>query len=69
MAPQTSNVQRPADRHTNGQLHFLNFSELLKRPVCAGSIRDRIGKLSDLVFEQADPFPQLVVIYIDHGWG
>ena len=70
MAPQTRNLQKPAEHHgTNGQLHFLNFSELLKRPVCAGSIRDRIGRLTDLVFAPAEPFPELVGLYLDHGWG
>ena len=34
-----------------GKVRFLHFSELLKRPVCAGSIRDRIGKLTDLVWD------------------
>lgn len=47
----------------------LHFSELLKRPVCAGSIRDRIGKLSDLVCSQAEPFSEVVGLYIEHGWG
>jgi magnesium transporter len=52
-----------------GMARFLHFSELLKRPVCAGSIRDRIGRLSDLVFSQAEPFPEAVGVYLDHGWG
>ncbi len=47
----------------------LHFSELLKRPVCAGSIRDRIGKLSDLVCSQAEPFSEVVGLYLEHGWG
>jgi CBS domain-containing protein len=47
----------------------LYFSELLKRPVCAGKIADRIGRLTDLVFRVADPYPEAVGIYIDHGWG
>lgn len=53
----------------NGSLHFLHFSALVKRPVVAGSIRDRVGKVTDLVFAQAEPFPELVGIYLDHGWG
>jgi CBS domain-containing protein/sporulation protein YlmC with PRC-barrel domain len=71
MATQSRSLQNPADQQAaNGQqLHFLHFSELLKRPVVSGSIRDRIGKLTDLVFQQAEPFPEMVGIYLDHGWG
>jgi magnesium transporter len=70
MAPQTRNLQKPVDPHPgNGHLHFLHFSELLKRPVVNGSIRDRIGKLTDLVFQPAEPFPEMVGIFLDHGWG
>jgi magnesium transporter len=70
MAPQTRSLQKPADQSAaNGSLHFLHFSELLKRPVVAGSIRDRIGKLTDLVFQHTEPFPEMVGIYLDHGWG
>jgi CBS domain-containing protein/sporulation protein YlmC with PRC-barrel domain len=47
----------------------LHFSELLGKRVCAGSIRDRIGKLTDLVFHLVEPFPLVVGIYIEHGWG
>ncbi len=52
-----------------GAMHFLHFSDLLKRPVVTGSIRDRIGKLTDLVFTQAEPFPEAAGIFLDHGWG
>jgi CBS domain-containing protein/sporulation protein YlmC with PRC-barrel domain len=45
------------------------FSELLKRPICVGKIKDRIGRLSDLVFRFGDPYPEAVGIYIEHGWG
>ncbi len=48
---------------------FLYFSELLERPVCAGQITDRIGRLTDLVFSQTEPFPEAVGVYLDHGWG
>lgn len=70
MTTQPRTVQRPGDPHGgNGALHFLHFSELLKRPVCAGSIKDRIGKLTDLVFQQAEPFPEMIGLFLDHGWG
>ncbi|MGO9571103.1 MAG: magnesium transporter MgtE N-terminal domain-containing protein [Desulfomonilaceae bacterium] len=54
---------------TNGSHHVMYFSELLQRRVCAGKIKDRIGKLTDLVFALSDPYPQSVGIYIEHGWG
>ncbi len=53
----------------NGTRQFLYFSELLKRPVCAGSIQNRLGKLTDLVFSQVEPFPEAVGLYLEHGWG
>jgi magnesium transporter len=52
-----------------GSFRFLYFSELHKRPVCAGKIKDRIGKVSDLVFRLTDPYPEAVGIFIEHGWG
>ena len=52
-----------------GQFRFYYFSELYKRPVCAGKIGDRIGKVHDLVFRLAEPYPEAVGIYIEHGWG
>lgn len=51
-----------------GHLHFLHFSELLKRRICAGAITDRIGRLTDLVFSQSEPFPEAVGLYVEHGW-
>jgi magnesium transporter len=45
------------------------FSEILDRPVCESRRSFRIGKLTDLVFRMAEPYPEAVGIYIDHGWG
>jgi len=45
------------------------FSQLLKRPVSVGKIKDRIGKLSDLVFKIAEPYPEAVGIFMEYGWG
>jgi CBS domain-containing protein len=59
----------PAPHNPGGGMHFLHFSQLLKRAVVTGSIRDRIGRLTDLVFSQAEPFPEAAGIFIDHGWG
>lgn len=52
-----------------GNCRVLHFAELLKRPICTGKIKDRIGKLTDLVFHLLEPYPQVVGIYIEHGWG
>src|SRR5512136_1137870 len=59
----------PDGSNGNEQVRFHFFSELLKRRVCAGSIRNRIGKLTDLVFAAAEPYPDIIGIYLDHGWG
>jgi magnesium transporter len=48
---------------------FLYFSQLLRRPVCSGKIRDRLGRLTDIVFRIAEPYPEAVGIYLEHGWG
>ena len=45
------------------------FSELLNRPICVGKIKNRLGKLEDLVFRITEPYPEAVGIYIEHGWG
>src|SRR5664280_2494040 len=52
-----------------GNFRFLFFSQLLKRPVCAGKIKDRIGKLTDLVFALKEPYPEAVGIVLEFGWG
>jgi magnesium transporter len=62
-------IGSPALHGHGGGMHFLHFSQLLKRRVVAGSIRDRIGRVADLVFTQAEPFPEAAGIFIDHGWG
>lgn len=51
------------------EFRFLNFLELIKLPVCAGKIKDRIGKVTDIIFKLSEPFPEAVGIYIEHGWG
>jgi magnesium transporter len=52
-----------------GSYRFLYFSELLNRHVCAGKIKDRIGRLSDLVFALKEPYPEAVGLYLEFGWG
>ncbi|MGD0230985.1 MAG: CBS domain-containing protein [Syntrophorhabdales bacterium] len=51
------------------EFEFYWFSELLRRPVCAGKVNKRLGKLSDLVFQLTEPHPEAAGIYIEHGWG
>jgi CBS domain-containing protein len=48
---------------------FHYFSELLGRPVCAGKIKNRLGRLTDLVFRLSEPYPEAAGIYLNHGWG
>lgn len=68
--PAANNVPKPPAQASTAKLYQeLYFSDLLNRPICAGKIKDRIGKLSDLVFRMAEPYPEAVGIYIEHGWG
>lgn len=48
---------------------FLFFSDLLDRRVAVTRPELRIGKLTDLVFRLAEPYPEAVGIFIGHGWG
>ncbi len=59
----------PEPQPGTGSYRFLYFSGLLKTPVCAGKIKDRIGKLTDLVFLLKEPYPEAVGLYLEHGWG
>jgi magnesium transporter len=52
-----------------GSFRFIYFSDLMKRPVCAGKIQNRLGKLTDLIFALKEPYPEAVGIYLEHGWG
>ena len=64
------NVKKAGDQaHGFEQFRFHFFSQLLKRPVCKEKIKNRVGKLSDLVFTLKEPYPEAVGIYIEHGWG
>jgi CBS domain-containing protein/uncharacterized protein YrrD len=59
----------PLENAPSDQVRFHFFSELLKRPVCAGSIRERVGRLTDLVFAADAHYPEIIGIYVEHGWG
>jgi magnesium transporter len=65
----TTNGQKAADFAGPRDHRFLYFSALLNRPVCAGKIKNRIGRMTDLVFRLSEPYPEAVGIYIEHGWG
>lgn len=45
------------------------FSELLNQRVCETRADFKIGRLTDLVFRPAEPYPEAVGIFISHGWG
>ena len=45
------------------------FTQLLNKPVCETRADFKIGKLTDLVFRLAEPYPEAVGIFISHGWG
>lgn len=70
MTSDRTNKQKTIDQsHGFEQFKFHFFSEMLRKPVCKEKIRNRIGKLSDLVFALKEPYPEAVGIYIEHGWG
>lgn len=59
----------PDARGANNDVHIWFFTELIKRRVCAGSIRNRLGRLEDLVLAPSEPYPEVIGIYMEHGWG
>ena len=69
MAEMNQKLKVPDLPHGIGSYRFIYFSELLKKPICIGKIGNRIGRLTDLVFAGAEPYPEAVGIYIEHGWG
>ena len=67
--PSKTTPKGPESRHQPEHFRLLYFSELLKRPVYAGTVKNRMGKLTDLVFRLAEPYPEAVGLYLEHGWG
>ncbi len=57
----------PAPSGADFELYF--FSELLDRAVSVTRAELRIGKLTDLVFRLAEPYPECVGIFIRHNFG
>src|SRR5260370_41299143 len=45
------------------------FSQLLKRRICAGKFNQKIGRVTDLIFRLAEPFPEAVGIYVEQRMG
>jgi magnesium transporter len=69
MMPESTANNKLAVNAAGDDFQLLYFSELLKRPVCAGKVNQRIGRLTDLVFKVSEPFPEALGIYLEHGWG
>jgi CBS domain-containing protein len=67
--PTNPTPKAPAPSTAPKDFQAFYFSELLNRPVCTGKIKDRLGRLGDLVFRVAEPYPEAVGLYIEHGWG
>jgi CBS domain-containing protein len=65
----TSAQARTADASANGHYRLRYFTDLMRRPVCAGTIQHRIGRLTDIVFQVSEPYPEAVGLYLEHGWG
>jgi magnesium transporter len=51
------------------EYQLLFFSELLERRICAGKIDHKVGRLTDLVFRLAEPYPDAIGLYLEHMGG
>lgn len=69
MAALTNMPKSPDFAGPSKDYRFHYFSDLLNRPVCAGKIKNRLGRLTDLVFRLSEPYPEAVGVYLNHGWG
>ena len=68
-ATPSSSPKNPDSAGPAKDYRFHYFSQLLNRPVCAGKIKNRIGRMTDLVFRLSEPYPEAVGVYLEHGWG
>ncbi len=62
--PQPAGARPPGEPY---QLFF--FAELLGRRICAGKFNCKVGRLTDLVFRLAEPYPDAAGLYVEHGGG
>jgi CBS domain-containing protein len=69
MAAMTPPARNGETATANGHYRLLYFTDLMKRPVCTGTVQQRIGRLSDIVFQLAEPYPEAIGLYLEHGWG
>src|SRR5260370_39397641 len=53
--------------HEDYKLFF--FSQLLKRRICAEKFNQKIGRVTDLIFRLAEPFPEAGGIYFENSLG
>jgi magnesium transporter len=60
---------KPAEAIKSKGFRFFWFSELRKKAVRLGAQKSLHGKLSDLVFRLAEPYPEAVGIYMERGRG
>jgi sporulation protein YlmC with PRC-barrel domain len=61
------NARSPALVPEDYQLFY--FTHLLKRRICADKFSQKVGKVTDLVFQLAEPYPEAVGIYVEHSMG
>ena len=69
MAAMTPPARNGETATANGHYRLLYFTDLMKRPVCAGTVQQRLGRLTDIVFQLAEPYPEAIGLYLEHGWG
>jgi len=60
---------RRVDSDSGTEFRFFWFSELLKKAVRSEGVRDPLGRLSDMVFRLAEPYPEAVGICLDRKKG
>ena len=68
MTSAEKHVSCPEAYAGNGPFRMFFFSELAKRRIYVKNIKKRLGKLTDLVFAMAEPYPEAVGLYLEHGW-
>lgn len=44
------------------------FSKILDTQIIIDKSQEKLGKVTDLVFNLTEPFPEAVGVYVEHGW-